>query len=227
MSGETALMIASKFGATDCISSLVKAGSNVNEENCIRIDSYSVKKACYTPLMYACDGNHNDAVQQLLLLGANVNQQNTSLKNSLQITPLMVAADIDSPSIVKMLINAGADIYTKDSSGKMAVNYSENKQVKNILHGKERVNYALSVPFAKPFRTIPLNVHKRIANFVSGPVPVPVNKIKKNVINVAEKVRVERLQENAKRIGSKKYTRRFHKSKKAKHTTRRRHIHKK
>ena len=221
MSGETALMIASKFGAKDCISSLVEAGANVNEENCVRVDSYSVKKACYTPLMYACDGNHKDAVQQLLLLGANVNQQNVTNKDSLRITPLMVAANVDSPAITQMLLDAGADIYKKDIYGKMAIEYSENKQVKNILGGRERFYYGRNFPFSKLGKTIPLNVHKRIANFLAG----PVNTNKTNVINMFNKVRHDRIKENAKRIGPKKFTRRFHKSKKGKQITRRRNKH--
>lgn len=217
MMGETPLILASRFGANDCISLLVKAGAKINEDVCVNVTG----SVCYTPLMAACSENHADTVQQLLALGANVNYQNTTKKNSRKLTALIVAADIGSPEITQILLDAGADIYLKDKYGKTAIEITKNEQVKKILAGRERFNYARTIPFAKPFRTIPLNVHKRIANFISG----PVNNKKKNVINTFERVRLERLQENAKRIGPKKFTRRFHKSKKAKHTTRRRNKH--
>ena len=99
---QLALVLATKEGNEQRISSLLRAGANVNER-----DDFG-----NTPLIIAADGSNLAIVKVLLAAGADVTAANKS-----GFTALMNAADHGDFIVVKTLIKAGSDVNAKSKSG--------------------------------------------------------------------------------------------------------------
>ena len=107
--GNTALILAARFGHTKIVQQLLEAGADVNKQNNRKRD---------TALMEAVSSQCPVMVQQLLKAGADVNKQ--SFWGD---TALMYAA-LHSVELVQLLLEAGADVNIKNSEGRTALQHA-------------------------------------------------------------------------------------------------------
>jgi serine/threonine-protein phosphatase 6 regulatory ankyrin repeat subunit B len=139
-SGETALILASWNGRTECVQLLIDSGADLNTQNnygstallwasrrghttCVQllIDSgahlNTQNNGDYTALLWASRNGHTECVRLLIDSGADVNKQH----NGYGSTALMLASSFDRTECVQLLINSGADLNTQSSNGSTAL----------------------------------------------------------------------------------------------------------
>lgn len=108
-SGNSPLMIASKFGRYDMVKYLLDKGANIDTKN------YDDETAL--TMTFNISNLQNDRILPIVKLlikrGANINCQ----RNYDGFTPLILASQYGLVKIVKLLLNMGADINHRDAKG--------------------------------------------------------------------------------------------------------------
>jgi len=107
--GNTALVVASKYGYTEIVKLLLEAGADVNVKN----------KDGETALMKASYNGYTEIVKMLIDAGADVN-----IKDRYGTTALMLASLYGYTEIVELLIKAGANVNIKNSYGGTALRWA-------------------------------------------------------------------------------------------------------
>ena len=118
--GQTALMLASKWGTVEVIEKLIKAGADVNA----RDDRGN------TALMTATEEKHVECIRCLLKAGADVN-----IKDMCKRTALHKAIKANNQEMVDVMLEFGGDIYQEDVYGVNAVLMSRDKNI-SVRRGK-------------------------------------------------------------------------------------------
>jgi ankyrin repeat protein len=103
-SGNTALLLAAKFGAVSALRSLLHAGANVDMAN--------AKGA--TPLYFAAKHGEDECLSILLQAGA----AKESRIHSSQLTPFLVAVKYGRTKCASLLKEAGSDVTACDARGR-------------------------------------------------------------------------------------------------------------
>ena len=88
-------------------------------------------RSSWTPLHIACYRGNYEFVQYLVNLGADINCPDNENK-----TPLFYAVQSDSIKIVKYLILCGANKKIKDKRNKIAIDFTSDKNIHDILEDK-------------------------------------------------------------------------------------------
>ncbi len=109
--GNTALLLAAKYGAVSALRSLLHAGANV--------DSQNVKGA--TPLYFAAKNGEDECVSILLKAGA----AKESRIHSSMLTPYLVAVKYGRTKCASLLVEAGSDVTACDARGRDARRLAE------------------------------------------------------------------------------------------------------
>ncbi|GBG29345.1 Ankyrin repeat domain-containing protein 17 [Hondaea fermentalgiana] len=107
--GLTALMVASRFGRTECMQLLIDAGANIDIQD----------KEGLTAVMIACRHGKLDAARILAEQGAKIDTQNDDGR-----TALVFACALDQPRIAQMLIEHDAALDLQDGKGYTALMFA-------------------------------------------------------------------------------------------------------
>ena len=100
--------------------------------NNIHVSILDIKnKSSHTPLHIACRYGFYYLVKYLVDMGANMNSIDKENK-----TPLFYAVKSKNLQIVKFLIISGADKNIKDINGMKAINYTEERNILDVLEDK-------------------------------------------------------------------------------------------
>ncbi|MBR6663923.1 MAG: ankyrin repeat domain-containing protein [Alphaproteobacteria bacterium] len=124
-SSETALISASREGASNVVRLLLDSGADVNA-----ICGYTKR----TALMNAVQNGNVDIVQMLLEAGADVHT-----KEYWNLTAFLIAADEANPQCVEKLIKAGSDVhvtsdfYGDKSTALILLSQNRDKQINDII----------------------------------------------------------------------------------------------
>ena len=109
--GETAVMLAAKYGATEALKELIDRNANVLQCN----------GNGASPLYFAAKYGRVDCVQMLLAAGADLE----SRVSTSGLTPYLVAAKYGNTECVELLIRAGCNQEAGDARGRCAEQLSE------------------------------------------------------------------------------------------------------
>lgn len=119
--GDSALRLAAIGGKTGIVKKLVQAGARVNTPD-------------WTPLIYACFGNHVEIVRYLIQMKADVDAASEN-----GTTALMVASSQGQSEIVRLLLNAGADVnkitVNRETALDMALK-TNNEEIAGLLRSR-------------------------------------------------------------------------------------------
>ncbi|KAI8615072.1 ankyrin repeat-containing domain protein, partial [Chytriomyces sp. MP71] len=85
--------------------------------------------AGWTPLHEAAGKEFVEVVEELCRYGSVVDARGRPFG----VTPLMDAAAVGHAGAVRVLLEFGTNLDAKDSEGKMALNYAEGEEVKELL----------------------------------------------------------------------------------------------
>jgi ankyrin repeat protein len=110
-SGNTALLLAAKYGALSALRSLLHAGANVDRPNAMGA----------TPLYSAAKNGEDECVSILLKAGA----AKESRIHSSGLTPYLVAMKYGRTSCASLLVEAGCDVTACDARGRDARRLAE------------------------------------------------------------------------------------------------------
>ena len=119
--GDSALRLAAIGGKTGIVKKMVAAGARVNTPD-------------WTPLIYACFGNHIEIVRYLIEMKADVNAASEN-----GTTALMVASSQGQIEIVRLLLNAGADLNKITENGETALDMTlktRNEEIAGLLRAQ-------------------------------------------------------------------------------------------
>jgi uncharacterized protein len=117
--GDSALLQAAANGYLGIVAMLIKAGADINKGNNVGI----------TPLGIAACLGYYDPVACLIKAGADFNKAE---KINLW-PPVYAAVYHNHKDIVELLLTVGADIYTKDNSGRTALDIAREKGYQEIV----------------------------------------------------------------------------------------------
>lgn len=109
--GNTALLLAAKFGAVSALRSLLHAGANVDRPN----------TQGATPLYFAAKNGEDECVSILLKAGA----AKESRIHSSKLTPYLVAVKYGRTKCASLLMEAGCDVTACDARGRDACRLAE------------------------------------------------------------------------------------------------------
>ncbi|OQA34961.1 MAG: Ankyrin repeats (3 copies) [Betaproteobacteria bacterium ADurb.Bin341] len=119
--GDNALRLAAIGGRTGIVKKLVAAGARINTPD-------------WTPLIYACFGNHVEIVRYLIQMKADVNAASDN-----GTTALMVASSQGQAEIVRLLLGAGADPNKMRDNGETALDMAlktRNEEIAGLLRAQ-------------------------------------------------------------------------------------------
>lgn len=131
--GNTALIMAARFGELSIVKMLIKAGATIDEPR-----SPKGRTALMAALAYA---NGIEMTKLLVENGANVNARAAD-----GTTPLIIAAAGAKYNVVKYLIEKGADVNAKDNNGKNALTWAGECTEETI----KKINSCRDCLFSKP-----------------------------------------------------------------------------
>ncbi len=113
------IYIAAARGHIHIIKELIKRGADINDDT----SQYKL-----TPLMGAVGDRRYDMVKFLISNGADVNKIDVDGQSA-----LMEAVEKGDIHLIGELIDAGADVLLKDKKGKIALEYTQNEDIKKFL----------------------------------------------------------------------------------------------
>lgn len=119
--GDNALRLAAIGGKTGIVKKLVAAGARINTPD-------------WTPLIYACFGNHIEIVRYLIQMKADVNAASEN-----GTTALMVAAQHGHVELVRLLLGANADPNKSTEHGETALDMAlqtNNAEIAALLRAQ-------------------------------------------------------------------------------------------
>ncbi len=135
-SGDTPLIYALMNENKELVKFLVQKGADVNQANHFGA----------TPFWAVCAMNDLELVELFINNGADVNyggRYPDPLKEKKEVvmgvTPLMLAAKDENIALVNLLLKYKADATYKDSLGRMAHEYTANKNIKQLLSTNEKL----------------------------------------------------------------------------------------
>lgn len=114
----TPLLMACRFGKTDCAQELINAGADVNQKD----------GDGNPPLWAAAYANNIELLEMLLGAGADINSQNGD-----GVTTLMYAASAGKAAVVSKLIAAGASTALENNDGFTALDLAASRDVLTML----------------------------------------------------------------------------------------------